>query len=236
MARMAAAHSFGAAGRTPADSPQKVLRRPVSGTRPCYSDRDGQAEIKRNEALARVWRHLLALANRTLTDWADPEEKIGGDILSAIDDPKRPTAMSIFEREAYERKADLLFGNRADLFKRPGDESFEKAVLKLALDGAAALRHASFHFKSLGAFAEALAKDPKSLTDPAVAEAIQRLADGDFAGRAERLRQTMRADHFEYFFKEHQNACDRVWEAGATLELYLDMHDAALRQGAAAGR
>jgi hypothetical protein len=160
---------------------------------------DGQAEIKRNEALVRVWRRLLALANRTLTDWADPEGRIGLDILLAIEnpDPNRPTAMSVFDTEAYERKADLLFGSRAGLFKRAGDEAFEKAVLTLALQGTRALHHASFHFKGLGAFAEALAGDPESPIDPEVVEAVRGLWDADFAGRAERLRQTIRADHFE---------------------------------------
>ena len=153
----------------------------------------------------RVCRHLLALANRTLTDWADPEGKIGGDILLAIDKPNHMTAMSLFDTAVYGRKVDLLFGGRADLFKRAGDEAFEKAVLKLALEATAALRNASFHFKGLKAVAKALAGGPSASADPRVAEAVRSLWEGDAAGRAERLRQTMRADHFEFFFKEHQN-------------------------------
>src|SRR5262249_34204212 len=40
---------------------------------------DGQAVIKRNEAFVRIWRHALALASRTLMDWADPEGTVRGD-------------------------------------------------------------------------------------------------------------------------------------------------------------
>ena len=163
---------------------------------------DGQTEIKRNEALVRVWRHALAISHRTLTDWADPDAKIDRDILGSNETEK---AIRNFNADAYARKLDLLFGSRANLVKGAGDDEFQRAVLKLAIEWIAALRNASFHFKGLGAFAEALTGAAKSPTHPRVNEALRKLWEDDFAGRAEWLRRAMRADHFEFFFKEQQN-------------------------------
>ncbi len=91
------------------DRPADVVanwRDDVTGSE--YWTSDGQARIKRNEALVRVWRHVLALAHRTLTDWADPEGRIGGDILLSGN-----KVMENFDSGSYARKVALLFGNRA---------------------------------------------------------------------------------------------------------------------------
>ncbi len=161
---------------------------------------DGQAAIKRNEAFVRVWRYVLALAARTLTDWADPKGEIGGDILVEI-----KNALKLFDAGVYARKLDLMFGSRAGLFKRPTDEAFEKDVLRSALEGVAALRHTSFHFKGLGGFSGELTSATKGGVTAPVAVSIAELWRADFAGRAERMRDALRAAHCEYFFKEHQN-------------------------------
>ena len=42
-----------------------------------YWSSEGQAEIKRNEAFVRVWRHGIALAAQTLRDWGDPDRRFG---------------------------------------------------------------------------------------------------------------------------------------------------------------
>ena len=91
---------------------------------------DGQAVIKRNEAFVRVWRHVLALASRTLTDWSDPEGRIGGDILLSGN-----KVMENFDNGSYARKVALLFGNRAAVPRHGGDEDFQKAVLELPWRG-----------------------------------------------------------------------------------------------------
>ena len=51
----------------------------IDGSR--YRTSAGQSEIKRNEAFVRIWRGAVALAQRTLTDWADPDGEIGKDIF-----------------------------------------------------------------------------------------------------------------------------------------------------------
>jgi hypothetical protein len=166
-----------------------------------YWTSDGQARIKRNEALVRVWRHVLALASRTLTDWADPKGMIGGDIL--LKDSVE-TAIRSFDAESYKGKIEVLFGGRAALFDGDGDEAFQKDVLRFALEGVAQLRHAAFHFKGLGGFAEALkALGPRQ--DPRVAAAVDGLWRTDEEERGRRLLATMRGAHFESFFDERQN-------------------------------
>jgi hypothetical protein len=166
-----------------------------------YWTSDGQARIKRNEALVRVWRHVLALASRTLTDWADPKGMIGGDIL--LKDSVE-TAIANFDAESYKRKIEVLFGGRAALFDGDGDEAFEKDVLRFALHGVAALRNAAFHFKGVGGFAEAL-KTLGPRQDPRVTAAVDGLWRTDEEGRGRRLLATMRGAHFESFFDQRQN-------------------------------
>lgn len=166
-----------------------------------YWTSDGQAEIKRNEAFVRVWRHVIALAARTLTDWADPEGKIDGDVLGRI---PQATGKKVFDAGRTRRKLDLLFGSRSIFFKCSGNGEFEKKVLKLTLEGTGNLRNASFHFKGLGGFAAAL--DAEHLpVDADVGEAIGELWAADVTDRAERLRETMRAAHFGDYFNEDQN-------------------------------
>lgn len=180
--------------------------------RSAYWTSDGQAQIKRNEAFVRVWRHVLALASRTLTDWADPEGQHKSDILLA----DRTRLDQLFDSEHYRRKAGLLYGSRADLFKRAGDDGFQKNVLRLALEGTAQLRHSSFHFKGLGGFANALSTLGQAV-DASVLGKIKALWKEDVSGRSERLKQTMRAAHFEYFFKERQNR--KLFEALSVAEI-----------------
>jgi hypothetical protein len=160
---------------------------------------DGQAVIKRNEAFVRVWRHVLALASRTLMDWADPEGTIRGDILL-----RRATdhaVQNLYAHERYARKLDLLFGNRAHLFKRTEDDTFERGILRLALEGTAELRNSAFHFKGLGDFADALTGARLSV-DAELLSAVRVLWEADVKDRAGQLLQAMRAAFFEYFLSD----------------------------------
>lgn len=191
------------------DNPANVVQNwPADVTRSSFWTSDGQAKIKRNEAFVRVWRHVLALASRTLTDWADPKAKIeqrikDSDILLA--NPIELATGELFDNENYGRKLDLLYGNRADFFKGGGDDAFQKTVLRLALQGIAELRHSSFHFKGLGGFANALSASELKV-DANVLSAIRKLWETDVSGRAAQLLQTMRGAHCEFFLDESQNS------------------------------
>lgn len=164
---------------------------------------DGQAEIKRNEAFVRVWRHIFALAAQTLRDWASPDGKIQGDILgkSKIDQ----AVGNNFSSENYLRKLDLLFGNRAKLFNGQGDEAFQKAVLHLALAKTSALRNASFHFTGRTGFHSSLLNLTTMNDDAAAFISVRKLWNEDQTEQNEQLRKTLRAAHCEYFFDERQN-------------------------------
>jgi hypothetical protein len=163
---------------------------------------DGQTMIKRNEAFVRVWRHVLALASWTLRDWTDPKGLLEGDILLAR--AIELAVRNLFNSDNYVRKLDLLFGNRANLFKHATDDAFQRNVLRLALEGLAALRHSAFHFKGLGTFADALRASGLKI-DMKVLDAIRQLWETDARERVEQLLKTMRSANFEYFLDEAQN-------------------------------
>ncbi|MEX1155231.1 type VI-A CRISPR-associated RNA-guided ribonuclease Cas13a [Parvibaculum sp.] len=164
---------------------------------------DGQARIKRNEAFVRVWRHVLALAARTLKDWADPQSRIEDDILLA-----GPIGRAIgrdFDAGGFDRKLDLLFGSRAATFRGAGDDAFHKEILEAALRGVAGLRNAAFHFKGLGGFVGVLtASSPK----PDALAAARTLWNDDTGERVAQLLKTLRGVHLEHFFGEPE--CRRL--------------------------
>lgn len=162
-----------------------------------YCTSSGQSKIKRNEAFVRVWRHTIALASRTLTDWTDPSGKVGGDVLLKIG----TLSCKGFNRAAYAKKLPLLFGKRHDLFDRPEHEDFEKSVLRLILDGWASLRHASFHFKGRDGFTEAL-KAGAGESDSQAVDTARKLLKCDIEGRRDQLIAELRSAHVEYCFEQ----------------------------------
>ena len=184
------------------DSPANPeIKWPADISESIYWASDGQATIKRNEAFVRVWRHVLALASRTLTDWADPEGKINTDIL--LSEAVKEVTGNLFNPDNYLRKIELLFGNRADLFKGNGNVSFDKGILKFALEGTASLRHSAFHFKGLGGFTTALGTLGCNL-DGASHKAVCDLINEDAINRTARLLKTLRGVHVEYFLRKVQ--------------------------------
>jgi hypothetical protein len=185
------------------DKPANVVQDwPADVTRSYFWTSEGQAKIKRNEAFVRAWRYTLALASRTLTDWADPKGKNSGDILLA--EPIRRATGEQFDSDSYVRKLDLLYGNRAVIFKSTLDGAFQRNTLRLALEGVAALRHGSFHFQGLGGFADALTASTPTM-DLKILQAIQELWQTDVKARAHHTLKTMHGAHFAYFLNETQN-------------------------------
>lgn len=176
-----------------------------------YRTSEGQAEIKRTEAFVRVWRNTIALAARTLTDWADPDGKIDRDILSKV---KQATGEQ-FDATAYGQKLPFLFGKQASLFEG-ADDAFKKSVLRLALNGLAELRHSSFHFKGRGGFVKALKESLASAEDDAVGVARD-LLEQDIQGRRDRLIDLLRAAHVEHYFD--QKKLDAIVHAVVNVDL-----------------
>ena len=195
---------YSAAPKENVDAPCNVIDNwPGDVTHSHYWTSDGQAKIKRNEAFVRVWRHTIALAAQTAKDWADPNGKIQKDILFNI---KKVTGAD-FDNAAYQRKLPLLFGDGAgrdgvSLFTR-NDEGFQKSVLRLALEGLAALRNSSFHFKGRGGFVAALKPDLSNANSAAVATAHE-LVETDFKRQRERLIEALRAAHVENYYDQEQ--------------------------------
>ena len=179
------------------DRPDNVFRNwPSNIEHSRFWTSEGQSEIKRNEALVRVWRGVIALAARTLTDWADPDGAADDDILGSgrVSQVIGPC----FNETTFDRKARLLFGNRAGLFTA-SDRETKSQVLKLALDGLRSLRNDSFHFKGRGGFTRTLT-DGLAALDTLPGAAIATLWRDDTAGRTARLKDVMRASHFEFLF------------------------------------
>ena len=197
LVRMGKVIHYSAGSKENEDAPRNVIDNwPGDATHSHYWTSDGQAKIKRNEAFVRVWRHTIALAAQTAKDWADPNGKIQKDILFNI---KKVTGAD-FDNAAYQRKLPLLFGNQDDLFTR-NDEGFQKSVLRLALEGLAALRNSSFHFKGRGGFVAALKPDLSNAPSAAVA-AARGLVESDFKGQRKRLIEALRAAHVEYYYDQ----------------------------------
>ena len=159
-----------------------------------YRTSAGQSEIKRNEAFVRVWRGVIALAQRTLTDWADPAGNIDRDILGDAETGK--ACGEKFNEEAFDNKLPILFGDRARLFREKADG---KDVLRLALKGWAGLRNGSFHFKGRGGFVRALRAETESLGDGAE-KPVRELLTTDRLQRRARLIESLRAAHVEHYY------------------------------------
>ena len=167
-----------------------------------YWTSKGQSKIKRNEALVRVWRGVVALAARTVKDWADPQGRIGGDILF-----EREKALNEnFDAEACYWKIELLFGERSDILA----SGSLRSLLELALLGLGQLRNSSFHFKDRSGFANALV-DVGKCGSAEARNAAHELWRADEGGRATRLGDTMRGAHFDFFLC--RDRCQAVFDA-----------------------
>ena len=168
-----------------------------------YRTSRGQAEIKRNEAFVRVWRRAVALAARTAAHWADPDGRLGGDILGRAEEATGER----FGPAAHEAALPHLFGDRRDGFAAEGgDNAFARSVLRLAIEGWTRLRNASFHFKGREGFARALREGLAGAGEAEAVAAARRLHRRDMGGRRERLVATLRAAHAEHYLDPERSA------------------------------
>jgi hypothetical protein len=118
---------------------------------------DGQSEIKRNEALTRVWRTSVALSLRTLQVLAPPQYA-GRTSPEATDVTHATYAKEAVKRlDGYESRLSLLFGDKRFAVLRdksrkdiviPATEQDRKEVLWALLRLGAEIRHRTNHFST----------------------------------------------------------------------------------------
>jgi hypothetical protein len=163
---------------------------------------EGQAQIKRAEAFVRIWRHALVLAGLTLKDWVSTKGPFAGDILGGAGQLADALKPELFDQGPFNRKLQLLFGNRSNAFVF-ADNAQRLDLLSGLISGTANLRHAAFHFKGRGQLLHALAELPSKFSNP-LQEAARKLWSGDVAHRADRLKATLRGAHIEHFATREQ--------------------------------
>jgi hypothetical protein len=164
-----------------------------------YWTSSGQKDIKRNEAFVKVWRGMLSIASRTLTDWADPERSVPGDILGARELHR---AISGIGSDAYDRKARLLFGNRSARFTEVAIET-KQDILRLGLESIRHLRNSAFHFVGIGGFLTTIMGLEQHGSTNTVA-AVNELWREDAKKRDGAIRAGLKAANAEYFLSESQ--------------------------------
>jgi hypothetical protein len=168
---------------------------------------DGQAEIKRSDALVRVFKHAISHAGRTFNDlsqWND------GDIFL---NAKRATAN--LSADTISERLAMLFGRiQKDLFPSSwgtdGKLSDDlKTLLEQSIEAWAQLRHSSFHFKGRDGFLHSLREpleDPadSNPTFPDLDSLATKLWASDVQTRQERIKQTLIAVLCEQHLSQKQ--------------------------------
>lgn len=161
---------------------------------------DGQAEIKRNEALVRIWRHIIAIGTQTLVDWAKSSNSdilLANNIILAI-------GQDTFDDDCFVRKLPVLFGERAKTLA--GDDENNRGILEIALKGWSKLRNDSFHFKNAIKLLSTLKTihELELNNDRQIPNSINKLWITDYSDRQNRLLATMLAVHCENYFTQEQ--------------------------------
>jgi hypothetical protein len=168
---------------------------------------DGQAEIKRSEALVRVFKHAISHAGRTFNELTQLRE---GDIFQ-----KAKKAAENISANTCSEHLSMLFGrSQKDIFPSSWgtdgklSESL-KALLEQSIEAWAQLRHSSFHFKGRDGFLQTLRaplQDPQGCSSnyPDLDALAAQLWASDVRTRLERIRQTLVAVHCEQHLSQQQ--------------------------------
>ena len=152
---------------------------------------DGQAEIKRNEALVRIWKLVIAHAAHSLSDWADWHED---DILLAAKE------LTQIDSASFDAKFKLLFGREVTALPTSfSDDASRLTLLKFAIEAWAELRHSSFHFKGKASFLKSLQKDSQPMPDGVAA-----LWEKDQKDQQKRLQKTLEGAHCLDYLRQEQ--------------------------------
>ena len=190
---------------------------------------DGQAEIKRSEALVRVFKHAISHAGRALCDLT---QWTGRDIFQRA---KKATE-SLATDTCSERLAMLFGRSQKDFFPSSwgtdGEVSDDlKFLLEQSIDAWAQLRHSSFHFKGRDGFLKTLRaplNEPQSGSSnyPHLDALATQLWTSDVRARQERIKQTLVAVHCEQHLSQKQ--LGEVYEAVIGKELLRQSSELAL--------
>ena len=162
---------------------------------------DYQAEIKRNEALVRIWRHTIALGAQTLADWSGIRNT---DVLmekeiKTYDEEKHQKKLNVlfYDEEKYQKKLNVLFGERSSIFNSNAKKN--KTILEAFIKGWSDLRNASFHFKGIDTFVETFEK-LEALGD----NESSSLWKQDIEARGQKLAQIVEGAHFKDYATAEQ--------------------------------
>lgn len=157
---------------------------------------DGQAEIKRSEALVRSFKQVITHAGHTLSQWSGWAGS--GDIFTKVSE----AAMQA-DANTVEQQLALLFGRTcSDLFPKSytpsgGLQPAMQALLAQSIEAWAQLRHASFHFKGKQGFLEKL--QAGLATSGANAQKLDTVAQTlwtqDWKQRQVRIKASLEAAH-----------------------------------------
>lgn len=157
---------------------------------------DGQAEIKRSEALVRSFKQTITHAAHTLSQWSGWADD--SDIFL-----KASEAAEQADANTVEQQLALMFGRAcSDLFPSSHAPSGNlqaamQALLAQSIEAWAQLRHASFHFKGKQGFLEKL--QAGLATSGANAQELNAIAQTlwaqDWQQRQERIKASLEAAH-----------------------------------------
>jgi hypothetical protein len=165
---------------------------------------EGQSEIKRSEALVRVFKLSVSHASRTLTDLCQWQE---GDIFLNSEDASKKLIP-----DRFVQRMQTLFGRDQDASDPVIPSAWHsngqlhddaQALLEETIDAWAQLRHASFHFKGRDGFltelTQGLSRHAGSSPSNKVAldTRAKKLWDRDHLARESRIRSTLVGAHVE---------------------------------------
>ena len=157
---------------------------------------EGQSQIKRNEALIRIWRSLLASAIASLIDWINPVAGPQGDPTIG---PGFAAMMDLFDEDAFDVKTRLMFGASAKSLTTLVEQQ-KKAMVKYLNQATRDLRNASFHFKGREEFARSFSKIGRGSR----VEFLGEIYDADKLAFGRRLVKDLRGANIEYFAKQRE--------------------------------
>ncbi|WP_346308691.1 type VI-A CRISPR-associated RNA-guided ribonuclease Cas13a [Limnohabitans sp.] len=180
---------------------------------------DGQAEIKRSEALVRVFKDAISHAGRTFNELTQLKE---GDIFL-----KAKKAAENISADTFSERLAMLFGkSQKDFFPSSWGTDGKlskslKALLEQSIEAWAQLRHSSFHFKGRDGFLQTLRAPLQDLHGstnyPDLDAMATQIWASDVQTRQERIRQTLVAVHCEQHLSQKQ--LQEVFEAVSGKEL-----------------